>query len=112
MPKQLLKLAASYLEGLVQQTEDLEAIIKKAEVIDSIATKLKEQNVITTLDQYETKIAELKAKNVDELENLKTYLELYAPQAQESFGKLANYTEKISLEGLSPEEQFEYLLLK
>lgn len=111
MSKQLMKLAASYLEGLTIQNEELESMVKKAEVIDSIANKLKDQNIIVTLDQYETKVAELKTKTLPELENIKTYLELYAPQAQEEFGKLANY-EKINVESLSAEDQFALIMLK
>lgn len=109
--KDMLKLAASCLDELLQRNEELEALVKKSELVEEIAQKLIDQQIITTLDNYHTKVAELEEKPVQELESLKTFLDVYAPQVKLEFGKLAETSFANLIGNLSAEEQFTNILI-
>ena len=107
----LIKLAASYLDDLLQRNEELEDLRKKEELIEKISTKLVEQNLVTTLDSYMSKVAELNEKTVGDLEHMYTFVSSYIPKMKEEFGKLADASISIAMNNLSAEEQFVFNLI-
>lgn len=111
MDKELIKLAASYLDDLLQQNEELENLRKKSDLIEKISAKLVEQNLVTTLDSYMDKVAELNEKTVGDLEHMYTFVNTYIPKMKEEFGKLADASISMTLNNLSAEEQFVYNLI-
>jgi len=111
MNNELIKLAASYLDDLLQRNEELEMHQKKQELIEKISTKLIEQNLVTTLDDYMDKVAELNEKTVGDLEHMFTFVNTYVPKMKEEFGKLADASISKTLKDLSAEEQFVFNLI-
>lgn len=110
MKTNLLKEAAVCLEDSKNYIDELEAFLKRAELIEKVAFKLKERLLVSDLDQYFEKVSELKTKGFDELESMNTYLEVYAPKAQVEFGKLAEYSPKDN-QHASAEEQFTNIIM-
>ena len=112
MDREFLKVAASCLEQLSTENEELTQLVKKAEMVEKISAKLKEQTLISSLDDYLEKVAELKEKTVEELDHLLTFIDVYSPKAQAQFGKLAEYkTSTQIMESASAEERFATSLL-
>lgn len=109
--KELIKLAASYLDDLLQRNEELENFQKKEELIEKISAKLVEYNLLTTLDSYMDKVAELNEKTVGDLEHMLTFVNTYIPKMKEEFGKLADASISMAMNNLSAEEQFVFNLI-
>lgn len=107
----LLKLAASYLEDLQQRNDELEQLHQKEVLIEKIAGQLVDQQLITTLDEYVIKVAELNEKNVGELENMDLFISSYVPKMKQEFGKLADASISKAINSLSAEEQFIFNLI-
>ena len=108
--KELLKLAASCLEDLQAGYDELQEIVKKAELVEKIASKLRNQFLISDVGSYLEKVSELNTKTLEELDSLNTWIDVYAPQAQLQFGKLAELTNN-ETQSSSPEEAFGKILL-
>lgn len=111
MDKELIKLAASYLEDLLQRNNELELELKKEKLVEKIASKLVEQELINTLDDYIIKVAELNEKSVGDLENMELFVSSYIPKMKQEFGKLADVSISNVINTMSAEEQFKFNLI-
>lgn len=108
--QELLKSAAVYIEGLIQELEENESIVKKASLIENITDILTDRKAIITLDQYREKVAELREKTAEELVNLKTLLEFHGDSDSFGFGKLFT-KESSNTDQVSAEEKFNSIIL-
>ena len=67
--KELMKLAASQLEDLLQRNEKLEVDLQRETLVEKVAVLLVEQGIVTTLDTYLEKVSESLDEDDEELSN-------------------------------------------
>lgn len=106
MENSIVKLAAECLEDLLAQNEKIAASLEKRELVEKVAKKLVDLQLVTNIQEYLAKQAELYEKSIEDLTNLHKFVDVYVPQMKQEFGKLAGTSFAKMISNMSAEEEF------